>query len=63
MESFEDKYRKTHKRLSFIKSFVRIASCAIVLFMPVTTSPFVLVGILALGFMIAEWIGVAEEMI
>lgn len=63
MESFEDKYRKVHKRLSLVKSFIRIASCAFVLFMPATTTPFILIGGFALGFMIAEWIGIAEEMI
>ena len=63
MESFEQKYQKKHKRLSFIKSGVRIAACAFVLFMPAATAPSILIGALALGFLVAEWIGIAEEMI
>ena len=63
MESFEDKYQKKHKRLSFIKSGIRIGACGIVLFSPVASTPNVLVGVLALGFLIAEVIGIAEEMI
>jgi hypothetical protein len=62
MDSFEEKYQKVHKRLSFIKSGIRIAACALVLFLP-GASVFGLIGILALGFMIAEFIGILEEMI
>lgn len=53
-EKFSERYNKWHKRMSYIKSAVRIITCAITVF---TGS----VAILALGLLIAEIIGIVEE--
>ena len=60
MESFEDKYQKKHKRLSFIKSGIRIVACVSALF---STDIVLAVGFLSLGFAVAEIVGIFEEMI
>lgn len=75
--SFEEQYQKKHKRLSLIKSYIRIVSCLILIvdiilwsFVPWQfTSALGICGmfytIMALmfpvGFLIAEMIGIAEE--
>jgi hypothetical protein len=51
---FESKYRTWHTRLSYIKSAVRIAACAIALY---ENS----VVVIAAGILIAELVGIAEE--
>ena len=51
---FETKYRTWHTRLSYIKSAVRIAACAIALY---DSS----IAVLAAGLLIAELVGIAEE--
>ena len=60
MENFEDRYQKKHKLLSFIKSGIRIASCFFAL---LSVDAKIAVGIVALGFLIAEVVGIFEEMI
>jgi hypothetical protein len=63
MSDFEQRYQKKHKSISLIKSVIRLASCGLVLLMPYTSNPVHLVAILALGFGIAEVLGIWEEMI
>lgn len=60
-DSFEDKYRKWHTRLSYVKSSVRLLFCgwAAVLHNEVASA----ILILAVGLIIAEVIGVLEEII
>lgn len=58
MSEFENKYRDWHTKLSYIKSAVRIASCALVLLLLPLLHP---VSILAGGFFLAELVGIAEE--
>ena len=58
MNDFENKYRDWHTKLSYVKSAVRMVSCLPVLLLLPIAHP---VSILALGFFIAELVGVAEE--
>lgn len=58
MSDFEYNYRKWHTFMSYIKSAVRIAACVVVLWLAPFTD---LISYLALGFLIAEMIGIAEE--
>jgi len=51
---FESKYRTWHTRLSYVKSAVRIAACALALYEGG-------VMVIAAGLLIAELVGIAEE--
>jgi hypothetical protein len=58
MSDFENRYRKWHTYMSYIKSTVRIGSCVAVLYL----APFAdLISCIAFSFLIAELIGIAEE--
>lgn len=61
MTSFEDKYKKWHTNLSFTKSGVRLAGCALAIFYMDDAT----VAVLALAgfFALAELLGIAEEWI
>jgi hypothetical protein len=56
MTDFETNYRTWHTRLSYIKSTVRIVTCIAAVF---TAS----IAVLAVGLLIAEIIGIAEEFV
>ena len=58
MSDFEDRYRKWHTYMSYIKSTFRIASCVTVLWMAPFTE---LISCLAFGFLLAELVGIVEE--
>lgn len=62
MSDFEKQYRGKHQKLSIIKSCIRIGTCIGAL----TTLYFgeygLALGELAVGFLIAELLGIAEEM-
>jgi uncharacterized membrane protein HdeD (DUF308 family) len=62
MDSFEEKYQKKHKRWSYAKSCIRLITCFVVLLMP-ARDPTLAIAAFALGFMIAEILGIYEEMI
>jgi hypothetical protein len=58
MSDFENNYRIWHTYMSYIKSAVRIAGCATVLWI----APFAeLICCLAFAFLVAEIIGIVEE--
>ena len=58
MSDFENRYRKWHTYMSYIKSTVRIGGCVAVLYL----TPFAdLISCIAFSFLIAELIGIAEE--
>ena len=58
MSDFENRYRKWHTYMSYIKSAVRIGGCVAVLYLV----PFAdLISCIAFSFLIAELIGIAEE--
>jgi hypothetical protein len=59
MNTFEDKYRNWHTKLSYMKSAVRIGGCAGVIF--ITHATLLPVTILAASFLAAEIIGIVEE--
>lgn len=63
MEKFEDKYKQWHQKISYVKSGVRIASCAGALFLLYVDSQAVSIAFLALGLLIAEILGIVEEWI
>jgi hypothetical protein len=56
--TFEEKYKRWHTYCSYAKSVVRIAACVMVLSLFPWLSG---AGILAMGFFLAELIGIAEE--
>ena len=58
MNDFEDRYRKWHTYMSYIKSTLRIASCVTVLWIAPFTE---LISCLAFGLLCAELVGIAEE--
>lgn len=62
MSNFEENYKKKHRRYSLIKSAVRIGSCLAVILVPLGSIE-ANVAVLAIGFLVAEVLGVAEEMI
>lgn len=57
--SFEDSYRTWHQKISFAKSGVRLGASAIALYF--MSDATVAVFALALGFGIAEILGILEE--
>lgn len=63
MSSFEDNYRTWHTRLSLIKSAMRLASSAIAVACLITGDTTSAAWALAVGYGIAEIIGIAEESI
>ena len=58
MSDFENRYRKWHTYMSYIKSTVRIGGCVTVLYMTSFTD---LISCIAFSFLVAEIIGIAEE--
>lgn len=61
MSNFETKYRTKHKAISLVKSSIRIIGCiAAALFLPNAVAA---VTALGLGLIVAEVLGIAEEMI
>lgn len=54
METRKGEQMSTHKVISFVKSFIRIAACIISL---VEHDPMIIVG----GFLVAEVVGIIEE--
>ena len=58
MSDFENRYRKWHTYMSYVKSAIRIAACLTVLWIAPFTE---LISCLAFGFFIAEVIGILEE--
>jgi hypothetical protein len=62
MRDFETKYQTVHKRLSVVKSAIRIGACIVVLFVPLGSLE-ANVAVLAIGLLAAEILGIAEEMI
>lgn len=74
MSEFEEKYNGKHRKLSLWKSGIRIAACAVAMSVVsyyVSTNEVdvrilanaIAIDILCVGFMIAEILGIAEEMI
>ena len=61
MGSFEDNYRKWHTRLSHAKSTVRIAACGFSIWQIGDTQ--LAIMLLAGGLLLAEILGILEEMI
>lgn len=63
MSDFEERYQQKHKAISMVKSGIRVGTCLAA----AGTSLFGTAGgavfVLALGFMVAEFLGVWEEMI
>jgi hypothetical protein len=59
--NFEKHYRGWHRGLSFIKSGMRIAGCAGAIFWA-TTNPGATLGFMASMFLLAELIGIIEEL-
>lgn len=57
--SFENAYRDWHTKVSYVKSFVRLAASAGALYF--VNEPSTALFIFALGFGIAEVLGVLEE--
>ena len=61
MSEFEDNYRGIHRKISVVKSAIRIAGClTAALFLPEVYWSVVAIG---LSFAVAEVLGIAEEMI
>lgn len=58
MSDFENRYRKWHTYMSYIKSTVRIGGCVAVLYLAPFTD---LISCIAFSFLVAEIIGIAEE--
>ena len=62
MSNFEENYQRKHKRLSLLKSAIRIGTCFGVLLMPMHDLSNA-IAVLALGLLISEIVGVFEEFI
>jgi uncharacterized membrane protein HdeD (DUF308 family) len=62
MSDFEERYQKNHKRMSLAKSAIRIGACLAVIMMPIDDLA-TIVSMFAVSFLLAEVIGIAEEMI
>jgi len=61
MSDFENKYRKVHKKISLVKSAIRIAGCiTAALLLP---DAYWAITALGLSFAVAEVLGIAEESI
>jgi len=70
MSNFEEQYQKKHKRLSLIKSYIRMGACAI-FFGGLLALGYLgdlqfwlkmsIGAVMPIGFFIAEMIGIAEE--
>lgn len=60
---FEEKYKRWHQTLSYIKSGVRIAGCIGSLILLGVYGANISVAFLAVGLMLAEFLGIAEEWI
>lgn len=60
MSEFEQRYRTWHTKMSYIKSAIRIAGCITVLWIAPFTD---LISCLAFSFLLAEIIGIAEEIV
>lgn len=58
-DDFEKRYQDKHKRISMWKSGIRVGTCLAVILLS-TSLP---LTILAIGMLVAEGLGVAEEMI
>lgn len=56
MNDFEKKYRDWHTKISFVKSLFRIAACLGTFVAGVDA-----IYVLAAGFLLAEILGIAEE--
>lgn len=64
MSDFEDRYRGKHMKFSFIKSAIRIGACIGAFVTAVWGGDVVMaIGELTVGFLIAELVGIGEEMI
>ena len=60
-DDFNTKYRTWHAKISYVKSAVRLASCLAALFL--LAEPSTAIIALAVGFGLAELLGIAEEWI
>jgi hypothetical protein len=63
MSNFEDRYRTWHTWISYIKSAVRMATSAIALVCALYVTAGAAVIALAVGYFIAEMLGIAEEFV
>ena len=61
MSDFEKNYRDWHTKISYVKSAIRIGSCGAGI--ALSSEPVTAIVVFALGFMIAEVLGVLEEAI
>lgn len=61
MSDFETKYRTWHARLSYIKSAIRIGSAGIAVWF--STEPVLAIVLLSAGLLLAEILGILEEII
>lgn len=61
MSDFETKYKTWHTRLSYIKSAIRIVFSGVAI--SFSTDPVLAVILLASGLLIAEIVGILEELI
>jgi fumarate reductase subunit C len=61
MSDFETRYKTWHARLSYVKSAIRMASSALAVWF--STEPVFAIVLLSSGFLIAEIVGVLEELI
>ena len=61
MSEFEIKYKEWHTKLSFVKSGLRIATSAVVALGGYITGADQFLIIFAIGFGVAEVIGIVEE--
>jgi hypothetical protein len=59
--SFEEKYNGWHKRISLIKSYIRIITCGFATGITMGGSLTVAIIMLAVGLAIAEFLGIIEE--
>lgn len=62
MSDFETEYRTKHKRLSFVKSGIRIGA-GLFSFIVWPASLHLALVVFVLGYTVAEFVGVWEEMI